>query len=165
MIMSSSGLISMTLWRSSNWCPLNYSNFAAGVWSQKNKPGCQTRLEFVDNWFIVRLPMVEFTGVDWLLSFWHGYQACCQLPTSLVLNFQNLITYLDDLIIIYIGYQSLNTITNKKRRQYNQVPTRQILVRGSYCLRSYQSNQFFDTMAIITLYTRVGAWYLCNTAI
>jgi hypothetical protein len=78
--------------------------------------------------------MVGFTSVGWLSSFWHGYQACCQLLTSLVLNFQNLITYLDDLTIIYVGYQSLNTITNKnrnkKRRQYNQVPARQILVRG-----------------------------------
>jgi hypothetical protein len=32
--------------------------------------------------------------------------------TSLVLKFQNLITYLDDLIIIYPSYQSLNTKIN-----------------------------------------------------
>jgi len=35
----------------------------------------------------------------------------------MVLKFQNLITYLDDQIIIQVGYQSLNNTNTKKNRK------------------------------------------------
>jgi hypothetical protein len=46
----------------------------------------------------------------------------------------------------------------------SQVPTRQVLVRGWYCFRSYQSCRFFDTRASISLYTHhAPTWYPANT--
>jgi len=40
------------------------------------------------------------------VSSWFSYN---HLITYLILKYQNAITYLDDLVIIQVGYQSLNT--------------------------------------------------------
>lgn len=42
------------------------------------------------------------------------------------------------------------------------VPLSQVLVWGWYCLRSYESRQFFDTRTGTSLHTRVRYWYKPN---
>jgi hypothetical protein len=47
----------------------------------------------------------------------------------------------------------------------DEVPTRQVLVLGWYCLRSYQSGWFFNTGTNTSLYAQVPTWYSPNTDI
>ncbi len=55
-------------------------------------------------------------------------------------------------------YLILRPIQPSRKLVLPQLPTR-LLIRGWYCLRSYQSHQFFDTKTNSGLYTRVSAWY------
>jgi hypothetical protein len=63
------------------------------------------------------------TSVAWLLVFYLSYQPGLKIDiwaTHLLLSFQILIIYLDDLVIIHVGYQpkTLNmlTIGNRKNK-------------------------------------------------
>jgi hypothetical protein len=58
------------------------------------------------------------TSVGWLLSFDLVIKPVIDfLDNCLVLNFQILTTYLDDLNIIQVSYQSLNTTKKKLKRK------------------------------------------------
>jgi hypothetical protein len=62
-------------------------------------------------------PVIELVINNLLASYWF-LSIIDYIDNHLVMTFQNLITYLDDLSIIIIGYQSFNTNTKPLKNRF-----------------------------------------------